>query len=125
MLSKSDSDFIIISKAMKDVMTLYEYGITAIAPCSENLFITDSQYKKLKERFSCICVCYDRDLAGISNMNKVRKKYPDVVPLIIPAEAGYKDISDIRKYRGYKYTTDLINNALLYYEENKRKKSKN
>lgn len=123
MLSKSDNNFIVISKAMKDCMLLYEYGITAIAPCSENLFITDSQYSKLKQKFSKIFILYDRDLAGISNMNKVRKKYSDVIPLIIPAEAGYKDLTDIYKYRGKKYTSDLINKALLYYEEKEGKDS--
>lgn len=44
-------DILIITKALKDVMVLYEYGIPAIAPCSENLFITEAQYNHLKERF--------------------------------------------------------------------------
>jgi len=35
-------------------MILYEYGIPAIAPISENLFMTKKQYEKLKEKFKNI-----------------------------------------------------------------------
>ena len=46
-------------------MTLYEFGITAIAPNSENLFVTPAQYEKLKTKFKNILIVYDNDLAGI------------------------------------------------------------
>ena len=41
MIPKS-GEFLVITKSMKDVMLCYELGIPAIAPNSENLFITDS-----------------------------------------------------------------------------------
>ena len=53
MLPKT-GDSVVITKSLKDVMCLYEYGISAIAPCSENMFLTDSQYEKLKNRFKHI-----------------------------------------------------------------------
>ena len=46
-------------------MCLYEFGIPAIAPNSENLFISDSVLEQLKSRFKNIIVIYDSDLAGI------------------------------------------------------------
>ena len=33
---------------------MYEYGITAIAPCSENEFLTDNQYNRIKAKFKQI-----------------------------------------------------------------------
>ncbi len=59
-------DLLIVTKSMKDLMCLYELGYTAVAPCSENLFVTESQYKKLKDRFKNIILFYDNDLPGIS-----------------------------------------------------------
>ena len=53
MLPKT-GNVLVITKSLKDVMTLYEYGITAIAPCSENEFLTDVQYEKIKKRFKHI-----------------------------------------------------------------------
>ena len=94
-----DGDLLVITKAMKDVMCLYELGVPAIAPCSENLFITESQYNKLKERFKKIIIFYDFDYAGIHNMNKFRKQFPDIIPYWIPKKYGCKDISDfVKKY---------------------------
>lgn len=62
-------------------MCLYEYGITAIAPVSENIFITDNQYQKLKKKYKTIICFFDNDSAGISNMCKIKRQYPDVIPI--------------------------------------------
>lgn len=90
-------------------MCLYEFGIPAIAPVSENLFVTDAQYKKLIDKFKHIILFYDNDLAGISNMNKIRKEYPDIDVVFIPKRYQVKDISDFRKKYGKRKTADLIN----------------
>lgn len=42
-------------------MTLYECGIPAIAPISENLFINSVQYEKIAAKFKNIIVFYDND----------------------------------------------------------------
>ena len=102
-----DGDLLVITKSLKDVMTLYELGITAIAPNSENLFVTESQYNKLKDRFKKIVIFYDNDLAGISNMNKFRKQFPDIIPFWIPIEYGCKDVSDFIKKFGIEKTKKL------------------
>lgn len=98
-------------------MCLYEYGIPAIAPNSENLFITEKQYQKLKEKYRTIFLFYDNDLAGITNANKIRKQYPDLKVVFIPRKYEAKDISDFRKKYGKKKTIQLINSALEYYGE--------
>ena len=68
-------------------MCLYEYRISAIAPTSENLFVTDVQYQKLKKHFNKIFLLYDNDLPGINAAVKIHKQYPDLQVLIIPAGA--------------------------------------
>jgi DNA primase len=77
-------------------MCLYEYGIPAIAPNSENLFITDKQYQKLKQKYRKIFLFYDNDLPGITNANKIRKQYPDLKVIFIRRKYDAEDISDFR-----------------------------
>jgi len=105
----------VITKSLKDVMCLYEFGICAIAPLSENQFITNSQYLRLKEKFKHIVLLYDNDLPGITGANKIHKQYPDLIVTIIPRNTNCKDISDYRKTYGYKETLDLINRAKEFY----------
>lgn len=105
-----NGDLLVITKSMKDVMTLYELGITAIAPNSETLFLADKQYKLVKKRFKRIVLLYDNDLAGISNMNKIRKKFKDITCLWLPRKYA-KDISDFYRKYGKERTIELINEA--------------
>ena len=108
-LPKED-DVLVITKSLKDVMTLYSLGITAIAPNSENLFLTESQFSKLKSRFKRIIVFYDNDLTGLHNMNKIRKSF-DVECMGIPRSYGAQDISDFHKMYGREKTLELIEYA--------------
>lgn len=103
-------EFIVVTKALKDVMVLHEFGIPAIAPISENLFLTESKYHKLKERFEKIIVFYDVDIAGLTSMKKIRNSY-DVIPLWIPRKYKAKDISDFYSMYGKDKTFELINEA--------------
>ena len=120
MVPKDGGDFIVVTKSMKDVMELYEFGIPAIAPCSENLFVTDSQYNRLKEKFKHIICFYDNDWAGKRAMVKIRNQYPDVICVMLNKNDA-KDISDYRKKFGYQKTRDLIEKTKsdLYAKEGK------
>lgn len=101
-------DYVVITKSMKDVMVLYSFGIPSIAPNSETLFVTDEQYNKLKKRFNRIILFYDNDLAGISNMNKIRKEHKDIECIWLPRNYS-KDISDFHKLYGRDKTLEIIN----------------
>ena len=116
LLPKNGGDYLVITKSLKDVMALYEFGIPAIAPCSENLFVTDTQYQRLKNKFKRIYLLYDNDLPGVAASNRIHKKYPDVKCILLKREWS-KDFSDYRKAYGYKKTLDLINKAKEYYGE--------
>lgn len=109
-------DLLVITKSMKDVMCLYSLGITALAPNSENLFLTQNQYDKLKKRFKTIILFYDNDLPGIHNMNKFRKQF-DIKCIWIPRKYGAKDISDFYKMYGREKTIELVNQALISLNE--------
>lgn len=106
-----EGELLVITKSMKDVMCLYSLGITAIAPNSENLFLTNSQFSKLKNRFKRIIIFYDNDLPGIHNMNKIRKEY-NIECVWIPRCYGAKDISDFYKMYGREKTKELISLCL-------------
>lgn len=120
-------DILVISKALKDVMCLYELGIPAIAPCSEVLFISETQLEKIKQRFKTIVVCYDNDATGISFMSKIKKAHPELNYFFIPKKYKVKDLTDfIRKY-GYEITKTYVEQLKSYYikksQNNRDKKS--
>lgn len=117
MLSKDGGDCIVVTKSLKDVMCLYEFGIPAIAPCSENLFITDSQYERLKKKYKRVFLLYDNDKPGLHAAWTIRKSHPDLKIIYLPINGGDKDISDFRKARGYKKTLELINKVKSYYDK--------
>lgn len=117
MLSKNGGDDLVITKSLKDVMVLYEHGIPAIAPCSENLFVSDSQYDRLKKKYKRIYLFYDNDEPGIKAMCKIKKQHTDLRVLFLPRHGSDKDISDYRKAHGNKNTIELINKVKSYYEE--------
>lgn len=108
---------LVITKSMKDVMCLYSCGITACAPNSENLFISDTMLNELKSRFKYIVVFYDNDRPGLYNMAKIRRSHPELLYISIPKEYKSKDISDFYKSHGRKETINLIKQFVLWLKE--------
>lgn len=106
---------LIITKAMKDVMSLYSFGITACAPNSETQFVSDSVLSQLKERFKRIIVFYDNDKAGKYNMAKLRRQHPELNYFCIPK--GYaKDFTDTYKLLGRDKMSKCIIQVLKYFK---------
>ena len=116
MLPRDGGEYIVITKSLKDVMCLYEFGIPAIAPCSENLFLTEAQFNKLKTKFKRIYLLYDLDIPGVKASKKIKKEFPDLQVLLMPWGSA-KDFSDYRKAYGYAKTLELVNKAKEYYGE--------
>ena len=114
MMPKS-GEFLVITKSMKDVMLCYELGIPAIAPNSENLFITDSQWDNIVIKFKHIFLLYDTDLAGVQNSRKIKKKFPRIQVLLIPRKYKAKDITDLYKKLGTERILNLVDEAKRYY----------
>lgn len=94
-LPKEDTHCFII-KSLKDTMLLYEHGLTACAPTSENIVISDAQMNKILSKFdNNVLVWFDNDLPGVRGANKYKKKYGSRCIFIKRKYA--KDISDLYK----------------------------
>ena len=111
---------LVITKSMKDSMCLYSCGITACAPNSENLFISDKVLEDLKSRFKNIVVLYDNDRPGLYNMAKIRREHPELTYVFIHKRYGSKDISDFYKDHGRKETLNLIKTFILWLKEHRQ-----
>lgn len=85
----------IITKSMKDVMCLSEYGLNAIAPNSENILISEAAISKILSKFSEIIVFFDNDLAGVKSAHKYKKKYG--FRCVFIRRSFSKDFSDLNK----------------------------
>lgn len=110
---------LVITKSLKDTMCLYSCGITAIAPNSENLFISDNMLEELKSRFEIIVVMYDNDRPGLYNMAKIRRMHPELIYTYIPKEYGSKDFSDFYKAHKRAKSLELIKKFILWIKSKK------
>lgn len=103
-------DILIITKSMKDVMCLYEMGISAVSPSSESTFIPEKALNQLKKRFKRIIILFDRDVAGVRYLRKMSLK-TGLEGMLVHKKFGAKDISDAIKLNSF----ETIKNWL--YEE--------
>ena len=98
----------VITKSLKDVMALYAYGIPACAPNSETIIPSEFIINDLTSRFEHVFALWDNDITGVTFLNKIKKKYPQIKCLIIPRNLEAKDFSDLRAKYGYKKTKEFI-----------------
>lgn len=112
---------LIITKSLKDCMSLNSIGLTAIAPNSETQFVSDDLLEDLKNRFKHIIVFYDNDLPGIINMRKIKKLHPELKFFFIPRKFGAKDFSDFYKKYGRENTIKVVKHYLNKFKNNEEK----
>ncbi len=110
-----DGNLLVITKALKDVMCLYELNIPAIAPCSEVLFLSNTQLERLKQRFQNIVVFYDNDATGIAFMKKIKKAHPELKYFFIPKKYKVKDLTDFVKKYGVEKTKNYAQQLQDYF----------
>lgn len=97
---KFKSDTLILTKSLKDIMTLHELGYEAIAPMSETSDFPKMIEEEVLPRYKNIYVLFDNDTTGLKRGEILSLKY-SAANLIIPLKTGCKDVSDIAfKYRG-------------------------
>ena len=104
-------NLLIITKSLKDVMSLYEIGYTAISPSSESTFIPDDVLEALKLRFKRILLCFDRDVAGVRNMRKVSLK-TGLNGFLVHKSFNAKDISDAIAKHGQCKIKEWLNKTI-------------
>lgn len=92
-----DGNHCFIIKSMKDLMVLYEFGLIAIAPTSENVLMSESKYNRISTLFNNnVIVFFDNDLAGVKGAHKYKKSFPSSRIIFIKRKYS-KDISDLYK----------------------------
>lgn len=89
-------DILFITKSLKDVMVLREFGYDAVAPPCETSTIPEIVINNLKSRFKRIVVFYDNDAAGRAGAQKLEAYGFETIFL---DKSEPKDISDYYKSR--------------------------
>ena len=108
-------ELLVITKSMKDVCALYEFGIPAVSPNSETLFIDDKKLEEFKKRFKHILVIYDNDRPGLHNMWLIRKQYPELNYYFLPWYLS-KDFTDSIKLVGVENMKEYVNEFMTNYK---------
>ena len=114
-------EYCVITKAMKDVMCLWEFGIPAIAPHNEKQLIDEDTIKELRQRFRKLFILFDFDYTGISGANEYYRHYS--IPRLFFTDGSFnsynytvKDVSDYVQKYGKQQTRQLIKETKNYYE---------
>lgn len=111
---------VVITKSMKDCMVFNSLKIPAVAPNSENLFLSKEQLDDLKSRFKYVVVLYDNDEVGIQNMKKIKMDHPELIYTWLPRDKA-KDISDFYQKYGKDETVKLIKTFIKWLKKQKLK----
>lgn len=106
------ANFLIITKSLKDVMSLYELNICSIAPCSESVLISEYQIDRLKAKYNKLILFVDNDLAGVKSAKKYKKTYPFLKCIFLKRKYA-KDISDLYKKRGISHFLECEEEILV------------
>lgn len=106
-------NLLIITKGLKDVMSLFEMKYTSIAPTTEKTLPTKEYIDKQKERFKRIILFLDNDETGIE-MSKKHSLDTNIPYILIPDKYGCKDISDFVKKYGLSKGKALIKELINY-----------
>lgn len=109
-----NDNILVITKSLKDVMSLYELGISAIAPQSEVVVVDSSEIDVLRPRFKNLIWNGDPDKAGYMFMIKNRKQYSGTC-MTFDKTCGAKDISDYIKIHGLDQTKSLLEGLRIKY----------
>jgi len=119
-------DICVVTSSLKDVMSLYELGIPAIALQSEMQMPDKALVHELQERFGVIALFYDNDFDNVNNpgqtmANKIIREFPNFVNIVLPEQYGVKDLSDyIAKYQSTHLITALVLEVLIRETEKKK-----
>jgi chorismate mutase len=108
-----NGDILIITKSLKDVMSIYENTIIpSIAVQSETCFIKDTVIDEYKFRFDKVATLFDNDKQGKEQAESYEKMY-DIPAIFIPDKFGVKDFTDLVKTIGIHNATEELNNLLI------------
>lgn len=108
---KEENKLLILTKSMKDVMTLRSFGIDAMAIHGERHRFQEDFIRHIKKYYNRIISLYDRDEKGMQGAKYLWKEY-NIAPYFINKKYKSKDISDLYKIKGKEITLDFIQNII-------------
>lgn len=108
---KFNSDTLIVTKSLKDVIVLNKMGFEAISPGNEGSFLSDKAIRTIKSKYSKVILLYDNDKAGLKATRKLFKKY-NFDFRFISRKLNAKDVSDLVKEIGYEKAETYIKKLL-------------
>lgn len=97
-----NSPLLIITKAMKDVMTLRSLGYEAISPRGENILVPKECIALMKRKYERILVLFDNDMKHKGAEYEFKKVY---VPKLKDTD---KDVSDFCNNHGAQKTAEML-----------------
>ena len=104
-------ELLILTKSMKDVLTLYGLGYNAISLASETTSLMEYEYNKLISRFDNIVSLYDNDDTGkIYSQNNLDMW--NIFCTFIPEYTQCKDVSDLYKKVGKEECKKILKELL-------------
>ncbi|MFW6311400.1 MAG: hypothetical protein ACOC1K_04105 [Nanoarchaeota archaeon] len=111
-------DLLIITKSLKDVMSLCEVShIPAIGIQNESVLTKESVINEYKERFKTVICLFDNDNAEITLAFRYNKTY-GLPFMTITYKYGCKDFSDLVKKIGVEESRIIINNLIKNVNSN-------
>lgn len=128
-----NNDLIIVTKSYKDVMSLYELGISAIATQGESMILKKGEYNYIKNRCKYVGFNGDWDRTGINFMLSSLKNYDGFAISFSNKKKYAKDISDYICKFGFekglkisKFIKDKVNDGTIERKirENRKKYQK-
>jgi len=105
-------DILFITKSLKDVMVLFNFGYNAIAPNSETTELHNIE--SLLNGFRHIVILYDRDSTGEEGSSLLEAKISQIRDVTVHNMKikETKDISDYYKAHGYEKTKEILTKFL-------------
>lgn len=105
----SVGDLLIITKSLKDVMSLHDcMGVSAIGLQSESVMMKESVMDEYKSRFKKVICLFDNDDAGKKLSESFTAKY-NVPHFFVPELPKVTDFSDLVKAVGVEEAVKIIN----------------
>lgn len=102
-----ENKLLILTKSMKDVMLLREFGFDAVAIHGENHTFEKDFIRHVKKYYGKIISLYDRDKAGILGAKRLWKEH-NIKPFFINKFWHCKDISDMYMTYGREIVEDFL-----------------
>ena len=113
-----NSDTVIITKSLKDVMCLYELGFNAFAVGGEGHALHPKLLTHLRKNYKHIILNYDADTAGIKNARKILRDNKDFSFFFTTKDA--KDVSDYYAANGKAETFKFISKKIEHAKKQRK-----